>query len=152
MAAVMYTGAKAMHTTKVSPHPHLDVDELTDLHHESSKAPWIVMHDDSSSVAYHLGDASKCAQDTESPLLPAIRLVDVDKQADAKDCDEEGVGRQAGLVLEDALLDAACFERAVPDTSLRVLGRHDLERVCSMAGFSIERTDVIDLVGRDEDE
>lgn len=73
------------------------------------------MHNDSSSVSYHLGNATEREQNTESPLLPSICLIDVDNHAQAEDGDEYGVGGQARSIFEDGPFDAAQFERTIPD-------------------------------------
>ena len=100
---------------------------LTDLQHESSETPRIVMHDDPASVADHLRSAPEGEQRGEGPLPPAIALVEVDEQADAEDGDEEGVGGQAGLVVEDGLVDGAGVPVAeVPDALFGIGGRHCL--------------------------
>ena len=76
-------------------------------------------------MADHLGDASKCNQACESPLLPSVALVDVDEHADAEHGDEDGVCYQIGSVLEDAPFDRACLEGALaPASLLRFVGRH----------------------------
>lgn len=109
---------------------------LTNLQHKAGETPWVVVHDNSSTVADHLNGTANRDQSCECPLSPAIALVDVNKHADTEDGDEYGVGGQIGLVLENAPLDTACFEVALaPASLLRFVGRHSgvcercLERV-----------------------
>lgn len=53
----------------------------------------------------------------------------MDEHADAKDSNEDRVGYQAGLVLEDTPFDAACFESALaPASLLRFVGGHCLRK------------------------
>lgn len=101
--------------------------ELTNLQHEAGKAPWVIVHDDSSTVADHLNSAANRYQCSERPLLPTVALVDMNDHADAENGDEEGVGGEVWLVLKDAPLDVACFEVAFAPASLvRSIGRHYL--------------------------
>jgi len=101
--------------------------ELTDLQHKAGEAPRVVVHDNSSTMADHLNGTANRDQCSKSPLLPAVALVDVNKHADAEDGDEDCVGGKIWLVLEDAPLDAACFEVTVAPTSLlRFIGSHCL--------------------------
>ena len=100
---------------------------LTDLQHEASEAPRVVVHDDSPAVSDHLNGAANSDQCSERPLLPAVALIDVNKHADAENGDEDCVGGKVWLVLEDAPLDATCFEVAIAPTSLlRFIGSHGL--------------------------
>lgn len=73
------------------------------------------MHNDPSSVAYHLSNATEREQGTEGPLLPAICLKDVHDHAQTEDGDEYGVGRQARSIFEDCPFDTAQFERTIPN-------------------------------------
>ena len=101
--------------------------ELTDLQHKASEAPRVVMHDNSSAMANHLNGTANRNQCSKRPLLPAVALVDVNKHADAENGDEDCVGGEVWLVLEDAPLDAACFEVTLSPTSLlRFIGSHCL--------------------------
>lgn len=101
--------------------------ELTNLQHEASKAPWVIVHDDSSTMTDHFNSAANRNQCSKRPLLPTVALVDVDNHADAENGDEEGVGGEVWLVLEDAPFDVACFEVTFAPASLvRSIGRHCL--------------------------
>ena len=101
--------------------------ELTDLQHEAGETPRVVMHDNSPTVSDHLNGAANSNKCCESPLLPAVALVDVNEHADAENGDEDCVGGKVWLVLEDAPLDATCFEVAIAPTSLlRFIGSHGL--------------------------
>ena len=128
MAAVIQTGANEMQTTKIrSCRSFPQAFELTDLQHEAGEAPRVVMHDNSPTVTDHLDGAANSNQCSERPLLPAIALVDVNKHANAEDGDEDCVGGKVWLVLEDAPLDAACFEVTfTPSSLLRSIGSHCL--------------------------
>jgi len=128
MAAVIQTGANEMQTRRVSPRPEfLELVKLTDLQHESSKAPRVVVHDYSATVTDHLNSAPNRNQCSKRPLLPAVALVDVNKHTDAENCDKDCVGGEVWLVLKDAPLDAACFEVTfTPASLLRSVGRHRL--------------------------
>jgi hypothetical protein len=105
---------------QVSLHAQFIIDDcqLTDLQHEAAETPRIVVHNESSAVADDLGGAAESDQSCERPLLPAVALVDMNKHADTEDGDEECVGLEVWLVLEDAPFDAACFEITLAPASL----------------------------------
>jgi hypothetical protein len=112
---------------------------LTNLQHEAGETPRVVVHNNPSAMADHFDGAADCNQCRERPLLPTIALVDMNKHADAKDGDEDGVGWEVGLVLEDAPFHRTSLKVALAPTSLlRFIGRHCMLFVESFCKREVE--------------
>lgn len=71
------------------------------------------MHHDTAPVADHLSHAAQHHGNSKKPGSPSDALRSVEYERGAKECDEDGVGRQRRLVRKDTRLHITCVECAV---------------------------------------
>ena len=83
------------------------------MDHEADEIPGVVVHDESASVADHLGDAAEYHEGAKDPLAMPDPLYGMDGETQSKQRNEGAVRRQRRPVLEDTLLGAAGLDGAV---------------------------------------
>lgn len=89
--------------------------QLTDLDEEAVEGKGIAVHDNTANVANNLVNASQNHGNGKAAerVAPADALVEMDDEANGKESDEDGAGRDGRLVLKDTPLDGADGECAV---------------------------------------
>jgi hypothetical protein len=94
----------------------------TNLHDETRELEWIIVHDQSPSVADHFCDTARDHARGECPRAPSYAFGQMCNETDGKERNECGIGAERWTIVEDGGLYRAGIECA------SVEGRH-LEKI-----------------------